>query len=220
MKSSVFSASRSAAARRFGGADGDHLGGEVPFGDGRGGVEPFVALQADQAAAKGGGEGLGDLGLAGAGLAFEKQRAAEFEGEEDHGRQRAGGDVALPGKQGFDGVDAVGEWRSRWSSGSAAEWRVRGAGGQGGIAGLGLQPVVGRTASGARAGVVVGPDEVVASQARRRAGRRRGTRRPSASSRWIRKVGIRAMPMPWIAAWVRVANWSNSMPGGRRPGAP
>jgi hypothetical protein len=47
----------------------------------------------------GGGEGLGDLGLAGAGLAFQEQRAAEFEGQEDDRGQRAariGGPPLLP----------------------------------------------------------------------------------------------------------------------------
>ena len=56
----------------LGEADRHQLAGVVPF-IGRGGkVHAVVALQADQAAAEPGGEHLGDLGLAGAGLAFEK----------------------------------------------------------------------------------------------------------------------------------------------------
>jgi hypothetical protein len=68
-------------------------------------------LQADQAAAKGGGDGLGDLGLAGPGLAFQKQGAPKLEGEKDDGGQRAGGDIALPGKKGLDPVDVLAQKR-------------------------------------------------------------------------------------------------------------
>ena len=62
-------------ALRLGDADRDHLRGVVPFVDRRRDVEPFVALQPDQAAPERRGEHLGDLGLADASLALEKQRA-------------------------------------------------------------------------------------------------------------------------------------------------
>ena len=75
-------------ARGFCRADGDHLGGKVPLGHRTGGIQTFVALQPDQAAAKARGDGLGDLGLAHAGLAFQKQRTAKAQGQEDHRRQR------------------------------------------------------------------------------------------------------------------------------------
>ena len=66
-------------SRRLGETDRHHLRGIVPLVDGGGDVEAFVALQADQPAAERRGEHLGDLGLADAGLAFEKKRPAEPE---------------------------------------------------------------------------------------------------------------------------------------------
>ena len=81
----------------FGGADGDHLRGEVPFIDGGGGIQAFIALQADQAATEGGGDGLGDLGLAGAGLAFQKEGPAQFQRQEGHSGQRPPADIILCG---------------------------------------------------------------------------------------------------------------------------
>ena len=60
----------------FSQADGHQLPGVVPLIGGRGQVHAIVALQAYQAALQARGEDLGDLGLAGAGLSFQKQRAA------------------------------------------------------------------------------------------------------------------------------------------------
>ena len=71
----------------FGGADRNHLGGEIPFIDSTCGVQALVALQADQAAAERLRQGPGDLGLADPGLAFEEERPAELQGEEDDGRR-------------------------------------------------------------------------------------------------------------------------------------
>ena len=85
-------------ARSFCGADGDHLGGEVPLVDGAGGIKAFVALQPDQAAAQARGQCLGDLGLAGAGLALQEQRAAQFQRQEHHRGQRPAADIALAGE--------------------------------------------------------------------------------------------------------------------------
>jgi hypothetical protein len=213
VKSSARSASRS-ACRRLGGADGDHLGGEVPFGDGGGGVEPFVALQADQAAAQGGGEGLGDLGLAGAGLAFQEQRAAQFEARGRPpwpARGRRHSPAPPEGQAGFRPrrCPSPGEWRSlaifcppgvngrglpRTRAGMAGPGAER-SGGQvlvrpgGGVA-VARQPVA-EGASGARAGAV-GPDEIVAA-----GGRSRGPKRGAAAFGKVaaaRKVGTRPRP--------------------------
>jgi hypothetical protein len=57
-------------------------------------IEALIALQADQLGAVHGGQRLGDLGLADAGLAFEQQRALEQFHQRDRGRQFAVGDVA------------------------------------------------------------------------------------------------------------------------------
>jgi hypothetical protein len=77
----------------LGGADGDHLRGIIPFVDRIGDVEPLVALQPDQAAAERLGQHLGDLGLADAGLALEEDRPAHLERQEQHGRERAVGEI-------------------------------------------------------------------------------------------------------------------------------
>ena len=74
----------------LGDADRDHLRGVVPLVDRGRDVEPLVALQADQPAPERRGQHLGDLGLADAGLAFEEQRPAHLEREEQHGRERRG----------------------------------------------------------------------------------------------------------------------------------
>ena len=54
--------------------DRHHLRRIVPLVDRARDIEAFVALQADQLSIERGGENLGDLGLADARLAFEKQR--------------------------------------------------------------------------------------------------------------------------------------------------
>ena len=82
------------AAFGLGEADGDHLGGVIPLVDCAGDVEAFVALQADQPPAQGGGQHLGDLGLADSGLAFEEDRPLHAQREEQHGGERTVGQIA------------------------------------------------------------------------------------------------------------------------------
>jgi hypothetical protein len=65
--------------------DGEKLRLIVPLVDRCVGVQPFVALQADQRPAEHRGEGLGDLGLADAGLAFEHQRPLQALHQQDRG---------------------------------------------------------------------------------------------------------------------------------------
>ena len=89
----------------LGGADRDHLRGVVPLIDGGGDVEALVALQADQPAAERGGQHLGDLGLADAGLAFEKQRPAHLQRQIKHGAERAVGEIFGLGQKRDGGVD-------------------------------------------------------------------------------------------------------------------
>ena len=81
------------AALGFGEPDRDHLCGVIPLIDRRRDVEAFVALQPDQPAAERRRQHLGDLGLADAGLAFEKQRPPHLERQKQHRRQRAVADI-------------------------------------------------------------------------------------------------------------------------------
>ena len=92
-------------ARGFCGADRNHLFGKVPLVDGGRGIKPLIALQADQAAAKGGGQCLGNLGLAGARLAFQKQRAPQPKRQKGHRGQRPAADIVLAGQKLLNGVD-------------------------------------------------------------------------------------------------------------------
>ena len=85
--------------------DLQHLAGVVPLVDGRRDVEALVALEPDQAGVERLGQGLGELGLADAGLALEEQRALEREGEEDRGRQGAVGDVVAGAEGGLEALD-------------------------------------------------------------------------------------------------------------------
>jgi hypothetical protein len=55
-------------------------------------------LQPDQPAAQRGGDRLGDLGLADARLAFEKQRFAEFQRQVGDGAQIPAAHVILPSR--------------------------------------------------------------------------------------------------------------------------
>src|SRR5262249_54337433 len=99
----------------FGEADSGDLGGRGPAVGGGGGVESRVALEADQAATEGGGEDLGDLGLADASLSLEENRLAEAEAEVEDGGQARIGEVTLvgePGKELVDGGDGGGGMRS------------------------------------------------------------------------------------------------------------
>ena len=83
-------------AARFEQPDLEHLARVVPLVDRRVDVEALVALEADEPGTERRGEDLGELRLADAGLAFEEQRAAELEREEDGRRERAVGDVVAP----------------------------------------------------------------------------------------------------------------------------
>ena len=101
------------AAFRLGDADRDHLRGIVPFVDRRRDVEPFVALQPDQAAPERRREHLGDLGLADPGLALEKQRAAHPQREKQHGRKRAVGEIVRRRQQVERRIDRGGQRTGR-----------------------------------------------------------------------------------------------------------
>jgi hypothetical protein len=57
-------------------------------------VEPFVALQSDQAGLADLGQHLGDLGLADAGVPLEQQRTLQVLHQQQRGGQRWLGDVA------------------------------------------------------------------------------------------------------------------------------
>ena len=94
MCSSIASAFSPALAR----LDGEQLALIVPLVERGVLVEPLVALQADQLGAVHGGERLGDLGLADAGLAFEQQRPLEELHQPQRGRDVAVGDVADRGE--------------------------------------------------------------------------------------------------------------------------
>ena len=77
----------------LGDADRDHLRGVIPLVDRRRDVEPLVALQADQPAPERRRQHLGDLGLADAGLAFQEDRPAHAQRQEQHGGERTVGQV-------------------------------------------------------------------------------------------------------------------------------
>ena len=75
-------------AGRLGEPDRHHLRRIVPFVDRGRDVEALVALEADQLPPERGGEDLGDLRLADPRLAFEEQRTAEPQAQEEDRRQR------------------------------------------------------------------------------------------------------------------------------------
>ncbi len=81
-------------------ADFDHLALVIPFVHGRCDVQAFVALQADQLAAEDLRQHLGDLGLAYAGFAFQKQRPAHAQREKHRRRQRPLGNIFALREQG------------------------------------------------------------------------------------------------------------------------
>ena len=91
--------------------DLEHLARVVPLVDGRVDVEALVALEPDEPRAERGGEDLGELGLADAGLALEQQRAAELERQEDRRRERPVGDVVAAPEVVLDGLDGTGALR-------------------------------------------------------------------------------------------------------------
>ncbi len=68
-------------------------------------VDALVALQPDQPRAARGGQRLGHLGLADAGLALEQQRLLEGLGEVDRGGERPVGQVALAGQRTRNVID-------------------------------------------------------------------------------------------------------------------
>ena len=115
------------AAFGLGDADRDHLRGIVPLVDRGRDVEPFVALQPDQAAPERRREHLGDLGLADAGLALEKQRAAHPAARET-ARSRASGRRDSPptpagrasrrSRGAANGAPASGSWSRAYSPAS------------------------------------------------------------------------------------------------------
>ena len=69
--------------------------GIVPLVQRRIGVEPFVALQADQVGPERGGQDLGDLGLADSSLALDQHWLAELHRQVDRRGDGAVGDVVL-----------------------------------------------------------------------------------------------------------------------------
>ena len=93
--------------------DGEKLALVVPLVEGGVLVEALVALQADQLARVDGGERLGDLGLADAGLAFEEERPLEEIHQPQRHGQLAVGDIADLG-QALGDVLAGRVIRSSW----------------------------------------------------------------------------------------------------------
>lgn len=99
---SLARASRSAPCGGLGQADLHHLAGVVPFVDGGGDVEAFVALQANQLSPEGLAQHLGDLGLADAGLALQEQRPAQAQRQVQSRGERPVGDISA-GAQKLEG---------------------------------------------------------------------------------------------------------------------
>jgi hypothetical protein len=87
-----------------------HLAAVVPFIGGAGQVQAFVALQPDQVTPQHRGQRARDLGLAGAGFAFQEQRALQLQRQVDHRGQLAVCHVVLGQQQGRRVVDAVRQW--------------------------------------------------------------------------------------------------------------
>src|SRR6516165_5082067 len=83
----------------FGEPDRDHLGGVVPLVDRGRDVQPFIALQPDQPTAERCRKHFCNLGLADAGLALEKERPPHAQRQEQHGRERAVGEVVRVGQK-------------------------------------------------------------------------------------------------------------------------
>ena len=81
------------------GPDMDHLLREVPLVRGGRHVQPLVALEPDERPAQRNRRRSGHLRLAHAGFAFQEERSAQFQGEEESGAQACVGDVALAAQQ-------------------------------------------------------------------------------------------------------------------------
>ncbi len=77
------------------GADREHLRRKIPLIDGGSRIEPLVALQPDQAAAKGARDGFGNFGLARARLPFEEDGTPQPQRQKHHRRKRAVGQIGL-----------------------------------------------------------------------------------------------------------------------------
>ena len=78
------------------------LAGVVPLVERMGNVEPLVTLEADEVLAEHGGEDLGDLGLADAGLPLEEQRPSQLQREVHGHRQATVGNIVLAFEGGRD----------------------------------------------------------------------------------------------------------------------
>jgi hypothetical protein len=78
--------------------DGEELALVVPLVDRRIGVEPLVALQADERGIEGAGQGPRHLGLADPGVALQQQGAAKGLHERERHGQLAVGDIGLAGQ--------------------------------------------------------------------------------------------------------------------------
>src|SRR5262249_1846046 len=89
--------------------DLDHLALVVPLIDRGSDVEPFIALEANEATAERLGQHLRDLRLANARLALEEKRPVEREREIDCCRQAAIGDVLAALEQSMRVADGGGE---------------------------------------------------------------------------------------------------------------
>ena len=118
--------------------DLEHLARVVPLVDRGVDVEALVALEPDEPRAEARREDLGELRLADAGLALEKQGPPEPEPEEHRRRERPVADVVALAEVVDDPLD-----------------RVEGGGGRGGLGGLGHggdpTPRAARSAPGADA---------------------------------------------------------------------
>ena len=83
----------------------------VPFVDGRGHVQAFVALETNEPTPKGIGQNLGDLGLADTGLALEEQGPPQGQRKVQRRRQAAICDVLSRIQQRNGRIDRAGEGR-------------------------------------------------------------------------------------------------------------
>ena len=90
------------------GPDLQHLAGVVPLVEGLVGVDALVALQADQAPPRHGGQRLGHLGLADPHLTLQEKWTAERPGDEDGRGQSTVGEVAIGAQQLGELADTAG----------------------------------------------------------------------------------------------------------------
>ena len=93
---------------RFGETDLDHLRLIVPLIDSTRRVEPLIALQPDQLAAKGSGQDFGDLGFADTGLALKQQWTTHAERKKNRCGKRPVGHIGIAGEEGDGLVDGLG----------------------------------------------------------------------------------------------------------------